>query len=211
MKIIDPRAPRESLTYEAYFDRPRRETLKRNGLTESWFLDFGKPNIGYGVARNVKKSCRPDALREIEERMLKPIQNGQNPDHSTVQTLAVEFALRGFTNGKALSLLSKLCFILQPGDYPLYDSNARKAIKARGNPAPNGDYALYVKSFNAEYKRSRDAIVATCSTNSIKQHAENCGLPKTILEEEWFRRRVFDWQLWLEGGGSKSPELVVPS
>lgn len=86
-----------------------------------------------------------------------------------------------------LSAASKLMWLCHRSPVIIYDSRARKALRA-----PAGDYATYVHLWRDRYARDADEIA-----HASAELARDQNIPDAI--HDWFRHRVLDLRLWHEG------------
>jgi len=162
----------------------------------------------YRVARNFKgladESTRQKLLEALDERS-GPISEGEVDDK--VNDLSDSF--RTICGKRAISASSKFLWITHRSPVVILDSRAVRALNEMhtGQRLTEANYAAYRKTWLAEFARHQNAIESACNELSrVKEFTLASELPdekfSTLIKERWFRERVFDQFLWLNG----SPE-----
>jgi hypothetical protein len=103
---------------------------------------------------------------------------------------------------RVLSLTTKFLWLKMRSPILIYDSRARKALRAR-----LGDIDDYYSRWRTEFDSFGNEINAACELlHKVHEYsAPNAATPRYIQEiasQLWFKERVFDVYLWDSGGGS---------
>ena len=210
---VSERAVNEALRFETKTDRRLRERLRKEGLTEEWFLAFGRPNTGYGVARTLRRATRGDALRLIQDSLIRPLlsANSATPDPGLVDRVAAEVRDAEYTplRRTPVSAVSKIAALTRPDVFVPYDSFARDTLAEAGYGKREPSYTIYHQNFLKAFNNAKSALVQRCASERTRELARDSGVDPAILRDDWFLRRMFDWELWLRGSRKKKARVDV--
>jgi len=97
-----------------------------------------------------------------------------------------------------LSLSTKMLWLKYRNPFIIYDSRAREALGSR-----DGDLEDYFYRWQEAYKANAEEVKRVCKKlpDLYKYTSEKTTKKyiKSIIDEQWFRDRVFDIYLWNEG------------
>jgi len=192
-------------------------------FAEFWFCDERRCHVGlwsndseeilkalrravayFRVARNLPKS--QDEGRDMRrfEPLVPLIEHARtlNPADADIVDVVTSTMIKineiyGF---KALSLASKLLWLLHKDPFIVYDNQARITLGT-----VEGDYASFIRNWQREFELHRHEIQAVSSKLANLRLYLRCGTGlsnsdlKDVVEQEWFWKRVFDIWLWAEG------------
>lgn len=118
---------------------------------------------------------------------------------AAVNQLARELSTAYGDDG-TLSLASKLLWLRYGDPVVIYDSRVKRAVKTH-----TGDFAHYIELWEARWDQEKANIAIACRQlpKAIRyaecdERTSRVSVNRTI-QERWFKRRVLDIKLWLEG------------
>jgi hypothetical protein len=158
---------------------------------------LGGACAAFGVARNLPREIEAAAgLRRYE--LLRRAFVVIEPRHAkprgfadVVVALADDIASR-YGGRRFLSAASKLLWARYRDPFLIYDARARLALGTRA-----GDYHAYAAEWQTRYARHADVVRAACDALGTSRTTAGAA---SLARRRWFRRRVFDLALWLDGG-----------
>ncbi len=194
-----------SLTYlNQWLDRDKEFFEVLNSRDRHQKLDtLKKAATFYGIARNLPKAYdeqkgykRYEPLLNILEKRIKI-----TVSFNLISTIN-EFNKKissAYGGRNTLSLTTKMLWLKYRNPFIMYDSQARHALSSR-----DGDIEEYVSLWHKAFKANAEKVKCACKKlpNLYEYTCEKTTKKyiKSIINEQWFRDRVFDIYLWNEGG-----------
>ena len=155
------------------------------------------------IARSSPKKSRRrlrDALWKYS-RELRGFKAGNSAAYNCVDHIANHLQRNHLANGRALSLVSKFAFTLNPLAFVPFDSRVRKALHKLGHPRLKSPYSyeIYMQCVNCELERFRISLVADPSiSRQLKSSMKEFHCDSS--ERKLLELRTVDKALMLVGG-----------
>jgi hypothetical protein len=162
----------------------------------------------YQVARTFHAKDATEVTREalwkkVTSAVVKFRDSKNIPAVASVESLAKTMG-NIFNRPPLISAASKFLWFSGHFDVRIYDSRAVRTLIPKYGSELNGNYEAFVAAWDSEYKAVKSQIrnaVSDISTvllwSRIPEDEHNDALK--IFQKPWFRERVFDKHLWIEG------------